>query len=104
MKEDGSMVQLTDMQKSALKEAGNIGSGHAAIALSQLMHKKIMITIPSVDVLLFHHLDKILTHKEEEFIQISAAVFGVKRSVLGSTNDHATAGILQLFERFNYFG
>ncbi len=37
---------LSDQQLDAIKEVGNIGAGHAATALSQLIGKKIMITIP----------------------------------------------------------
>ena len=44
-------MHLTEMQKSALAEAANIGSGHAAIALSDLLNRKIMIAIPSIDVM-----------------------------------------------------
>lgn len=39
-------IKLFEMQKSTLLEAGNIGSGHAAIALSQLMGRKVMVAIP----------------------------------------------------------
>ncbi|WDC83916.1 chemotaxis protein CheC [Caloramator sp. mosi_1] len=33
-------LKLTDFQIDALKEVGNIGSGNAATALSQLINKK----------------------------------------------------------------
>ncbi|NNM93652.1 MAG: CheY-P-specific phosphatase CheC, partial [Candidatus Eremiobacteraeota bacterium] len=33
-------LNLTDLQKDALKEVGNIGAGHAATALSQLLNAK----------------------------------------------------------------
>lgn len=39
---------LNDMQLDAVKEVGNIGAGHAATALSQLIDKKIMIACPKV--------------------------------------------------------
>ncbi len=39
---------LDDMQLDAVKEVGNIGAGHAATALSQLIDKKIMIAVPKV--------------------------------------------------------
>lgn len=42
--------QLTEIQLSALAEAGNIGSGHAAIALSQLLGRKIMVAVTKVRV------------------------------------------------------
>ncbi|MCD4813059.1 chemotaxis protein CheC [bacterium] len=39
---------LSDIQLDAVREVGNIGAGHAATALSQLIEKKIMITVPKV--------------------------------------------------------
>lgn len=42
---------LTDFQKSALQEMGNIGAGHAAIALSQLINRKIMIAVTKIRLL-----------------------------------------------------
>tara|TARA_Y100000031_G_scaffold151425_1_gene192642 strand:- start:74 stop:685 length:612 start_codon:yes stop_codon:yes gene_type:complete len=43
--------KLTPTQLDALKEASNIGTGHAAIALSQMVKKKIMIAVPRSDIL-----------------------------------------------------
>jgi len=43
-----SDLNLTDEQKDALSEVGNIGAGHAATALSQLIKKKVMISVPSL--------------------------------------------------------
>lgn len=39
---------LTDTQKDALREIGNICSGNAATALSQLLNKKISIVVPHI--------------------------------------------------------
>lgn len=44
------MKNLTAKQCDALKEMGNIGAGHAALALSQLMGRKIMIAVPVVKI------------------------------------------------------
>ena len=43
--------KLSDIQASALQEMGNIGAGHAAIALSQLIEKKIMMAVTKVKLL-----------------------------------------------------
>ncbi len=43
--------KLTSMQIDALKEATNIGAGHAAIALSQMVNQKIMIAVTSADII-----------------------------------------------------
>jgi chemotaxis protein CheC len=40
--------RLDEVQLDAIKEVGNIGAGHAATALSQMIGKKIYITVPKV--------------------------------------------------------
>jgi chemotaxis protein CheC len=49
-------LQLTELQKDALKEVGNIGAGHAATALSQLLTTTIKLSEPSIDVIKFRDL------------------------------------------------
>lgn len=39
---------ITQLHLDALKEIGNIGTGHAATALSDLLNKKVNISIPAV--------------------------------------------------------
>lgn len=75
-------IKISEMQKSALLEAGNIGSGHAAIALSQLMGRKIMIAIPSVEVFDLPGLNGKLDGKETKTVQISLSVLGSARGVV----------------------
>lgn len=41
---------LTPMQLDALREIGNIGAGHAATALSQLVGKPISLTNPTLEI------------------------------------------------------
>ena len=48
--------KLTELQKDALKEVGNIGAGHAATALSQLLDTRIHLTEPRIDVLKYRDL------------------------------------------------
>jgi len=45
-------IILTDVQKDALREVGNICAGNAATALSQLLNKKITIVVPRIHFLL----------------------------------------------------
>ncbi len=40
--------RLTSEQLDALREVANIGSGHAATSLSQLMSKKVMVRVPKI--------------------------------------------------------
>jgi chemotaxis protein CheC len=42
---------LTAIQISALKEVGNIGAGNAAIALSQMVDKKVDLSVPKATLL-----------------------------------------------------
>ncbi|GAC1404443.1 MAG: chemotaxis protein CheC [Candidatus Velthaea sp.] len=49
-------LKLSDLQKDALKELGNIGAGHAATALSQLLNTTVKLSEPSIDVIKFRDL------------------------------------------------
>jgi chemotaxis protein CheC len=49
-------LTLTDLQRDALKEVGNIGAGHAATALSQLLNTTVKLSEPSIDVLKYRDL------------------------------------------------
>ncbi len=49
-------LTLNDLQRDALKEVGNIGAGHAATALSQLLNTTIKLSEPTIDVLKFRDL------------------------------------------------
>ncbi len=42
--------ELKALQLDALKEVANIGAGHAATALSQLTNRRIMISVPEINV------------------------------------------------------
>jgi chemotaxis protein CheC len=43
--------ELTPLQLDALKEVGNIGSGNAAVALSAMVDKKVMLSVPRASLL-----------------------------------------------------
>lgn len=44
------VYELKELQLDALREVANIGAGHAATALSQLTHRRIMINVPEISV------------------------------------------------------
>ncbi len=82
---DEIITKLSDIQASALQEMGNIGAGHAAIALSQLIEKKIMMAVTKVKLLGL-----------EEFINLvgkDALVAGIHLRVLVEIQ----AGIILVF-------
>jgi chemotaxis protein CheC len=56
-------LKLNELQKDALKEVGNIGAGHAATALSQLLNAKINLSEPRIDVIKFRDLATRVGHE-----------------------------------------
>lgn len=85
---DNSLQTLSENQIDALTEVGNIGAGHAATALSQLIKKKIMISVPSVKVIKTQEIDSLLGDP-------NTLVAGVIMNVLGDI----TSKILLLLTR-----
>ena len=45
--------ELNEMQFDALKEIGNIGSGHAASALSSMLDRPIDMNVPQINIFSF---------------------------------------------------
>lgn len=81
---------LNNEQLDALKEIGNIGAGNAAVALSQLLNKKVMINVSRVRLL---SIDKI---SESEFMIEPAEVsIAVSLKILGVLK----GGMLVLFSQ-----
>ncbi|TXT67576.1 MAG: CheY-P phosphatase CheC [Promethearchaeota archaeon] len=58
-------LRLSDTQRDALQEIGNIGSGNAANALAKMINKKVTINIPSVEMMTLDSFsEKIQTENE----------------------------------------
>ncbi len=68
--------KLDEVQMDAIKEVGNIGAGHAATALSQLIEKKIFIKVPQVLLLSVTDIINLLGGPQ-------ALIAGVTMHVLG---------------------
>ena len=83
-----NLDELTAPQLDALKEVGNIGAGHGATALSQLLGKKIHITVPKANVLPLSEVPKLVGDP-------NTLVAGLTLSILGD----ATGKIVLLFPR-----
>jgi chemotaxis protein CheC len=49
-------LDLSEMQIEAMKEVGNIGAGHAATALSDMLNEPVQIGTPTVEILPFSSL------------------------------------------------
>lgn len=63
--------QFTSMHLDILQEIGNIGAGHAATALSELLHKKIEMNVPNVRIVNFDEMIEIAGGSEN----VVASVF-----------------------------
>ncbi|GAB6152483.1 chemotaxis protein CheC [Desulfosporosinus burensis] len=53
-------MEITQFQQDALREIGNIGSGHAATALSTLLQRRIDMSVPKVWAVAFEQVSAII--------------------------------------------
>ena len=67
-------LSLSSMQMDALKEVANIGAGNAATALSQLLNRRIEMTVPSVKLIDFQEM--LAETSEREVVGIMVRVLG----------------------------
>ncbi len=70
------MIDLDQTHLDVLKEIGNIGAGHAATALSQLVAEKIEMTVPDVSIIPLSDASNIFGGSENEVVGIYMRVFG----------------------------
>lgn len=67
---------LNEMQLDALKEVANIGAGHAATALSHLVDRKILITVPKLDFVKVEEIPTIIGKPEDLAAVIYTHIMG----------------------------
>src|ERR1700740_2780785 len=56
---------LKELQLDALKEVENIGAGHAATALSQLTNRRIMISVPQINITRLEDVPNLLGNPQD---------------------------------------
>jgi chemotaxis protein CheC len=83
-------LNLTDEQLDVLREVGTVGAGSAATALSQLLGKKVAITVPQVKLVIS---DRVTS--EEFLIAADEVSLAVDLSILGMLK----GGMIVLFSR-----
>ena len=71
-----NIEELNNFQRDVLKEIGNIGAGHAATALSQLLVEKVDMTVPSVAIIPFQQASEILGGPEQLVVAVYTQVYG----------------------------
>ena len=68
--------ELNKLHLDGIKEAANIGSGHAATALSQMMGKSIMVSVPEVKVMKLEEVPYIFGEKTPIVAAVLTNFFG----------------------------
>jgi chemotaxis protein CheC len=74
-----TFTRLTDGQLDALKEISNIGMGHAATALSQLIGETVRLRVPQVSVTDIAQVPELLGGSERVVVGITLQVLGDAR-------------------------
>lgn len=67
---------LTELQLDALREVGNIGAGNAATALSQMIQRRIDMTVPEIDILSIDEIVSKIGAGEDKIIAVVLRIFG----------------------------
>lgn len=67
---------FNDFQLDALKEIGNIGAGHAATALSQMVGRRVDMSVTHVKVLKTDHIAAFLGGIEQNVAAVHMPVYG----------------------------
>ncbi|MFC0524161.1 chemotaxis protein CheC [Pontibacillus salicampi] len=68
--------QFTEYHKDILQEIGNIGAAHAATSLSQLIDKKIDLTVPSVRLVTFDDMMEIVGGPDRVIVSVFLRIEG----------------------------
>lgn len=67
---------LNPMQLDALKELGNIGAGNSATALSQILNKKVDMSVPRVKVYPINEIPELFGGSENIVVGVLLRMFG----------------------------
>lgn len=70
------LTQLKDLQLDALREVANIGAGHAATALSQMIGGRIMISVPRITVTRLEDVPRQIDEPEEPIAAVLMHMLG----------------------------
>jgi chemotaxis protein CheC len=91
-------LELNELQRDALREVGNIGAGHAATALSQMLNRTVRISEPSIEILKFEDLAARIGDDDAEISVVHMAVLGDAPGQMLVLFDRAQAvGFVQTF-------
>jgi chemotaxis protein CheC len=74
-----SFSELNSVQLDALKEVSNIGMGHAATALSQMIGQRVNLTVPNVTITEISQVPEHLGGAEKMMVGITLQILGDAR-------------------------
>ncbi len=79
---DIDKIQLTEVQRDALQEVGNIGAGNAANALAQMINKRVDINVPTVEMVELDEYANSISKKNEKLLVAWSNVVGKTRATV----------------------
>lgn len=85
-------VELEELSEDFIKELGNIGTGNAVSALSQLLNCPLEIDTPNLRVLPFQQITEIISEAEVPLAGIMVEVFGEVNGMFLFLLDEAFTG------------
>ncbi|MBU4217220.1 chemotaxis protein CheC [Candidatus Parcubacteria bacterium] len=74
--------RIDEFQIDQLKEIMNIGASHASTALSQMIHKKVDLSVPRAYVDEIQNLSKFIENKDEEVTTAILKIYGDASGVM----------------------
>jgi len=74
--------RIDEFQVDQLKEIMNIGASHASTALSQMIHKKVDLSVPRAYIDEIQNLSKFIENKDEEVTTAILKIFGDASGVM----------------------
>lgn len=75
------IYKLTNIQKDVLCEIGNIGAGNATTAIAKLVNKKVLMEVPSVEIVSINEIVEVIGGPEETIV---AAFFRIEGKISGT--------------------
>lgn len=70
------ILELTELQLDALREVGNIGAGHAATVLSQLLHQRVEMAVPRISIVPLNQVCETIGGAEIPMVGVFMRVYG----------------------------
>lgn len=77
-----SQSDLTPLQHDALRELGNIGAGHAATALAQLVGKRVGMSVPEVSIVPLSEVGDLMGGTDQLVACVSVSILGEARGMM----------------------